>query len=88
MSESDTPVEAAPCPTESTVGGTTTVTVRGEIDLLTAPRLMARLDRLTAVPHPDLVLDLRRMSFIDCAGLADVFEVLPCLPGPHPVIGS
>lgn len=112
---SDSPVKATPRHTESTVGGTTTVTVRGEIDLLTAPRLMARLDRLTAAPHPDLVLDLRRMSFIDCAGLgvlcrarnrvaerrgslrlvtdstgfrrilrhaglAGVFEVLPCLP--------
>ncbi|MFF7313501.1 anti-sigma factor antagonist [Streptomyces sp. NPDC008137] len=45
------------------------VTLRGEIDLLTAPALRARLDSLTAAPGPDLVLDLRNVSFIDCSGL-------------------
>lgn len=30
---------------------------------------MARLDNLTAAVHPDLVVDLRAVSFIDCAGL-------------------
>jgi anti-anti-sigma factor len=45
------------------------VELRGEIDILTAPPLAARLDALTAGPHPDLVLDLRPMAFIDCAGL-------------------
>ncbi|WP_327319542.1 STAS domain-containing protein [Streptomyces sp. NBC_01235] len=53
-----------------TVGGATVVTLRGEIDLLTAPALTARLDALTAGPRPDLVLDLRPVSFMDCAGLA------------------
>jgi anti-sigma B factor antagonist len=52
------------------VGGTTVVTLRGEIDLATAVPLSARLDALTCDPHPDLVLDLRRVSFVDCAGLA------------------
>jgi anti-sigma B factor antagonist len=46
------------------------VTVHGEIDLLTAPALRERLDALTAEPCPDLVLDLRAVSFIDCAGLS------------------
>ncbi|GAA4323939.1 hypothetical protein GCM10023086_50100 [Streptomyces venetus] len=45
------------------------VMLRDEIDLLTAPALRARLDLLTAGPRPDLVLDLRPVSFIDCAGL-------------------
>ncbi|MBX9360607.1 STAS domain-containing protein [Streptomyces massasporeus] len=45
------------------------VTLRGELDLLTAPALRARLDVLTAGPRPDLVLDLRPVSFIDCSGL-------------------
>ncbi|MFE1249568.1 STAS domain-containing protein [Streptomyces sp. NPDC058735] len=45
------------------------MTLRGEIDLLTAPALRSRLDSLTAGPRPDLVLDLRPVSFIDCAGL-------------------
>ncbi|MEU6244095.1 STAS domain-containing protein [Streptomyces sp. NPDC047024] len=47
----------------------TVVALRGEIDLLTAPGLAARLDTLTSRPHPDLVLDLRPVEFIDCTGL-------------------
>ena len=55
--------------TEHTVGETTVVELRGEIDILTAPPLAARLDTLTADPRPDLVLDMRSTTFIDCAGL-------------------
>jgi anti-sigma B factor antagonist len=51
------------------VGGATVVALRGEIDVLTAPALSERLDALTAHPHPELVLDLRLVRFIDCAGL-------------------
>ncbi|MEU3844369.1 STAS domain-containing protein [Streptomyces sp. NPDC028635] len=51
------------------VGGTTLVEVRGDLDMLTAPSLAARLDELTAGRRPDVVLDLRGVSFIDCAGL-------------------
>ncbi|MGV9422724.1 STAS domain-containing protein [Streptomyces sp. NPDC003656] len=47
----------------------TVVALRGEIDLLTAPEWAARLDTLTAREHPDLVLDLRPVEFIDCTGL-------------------
>jgi anti-sigma B factor antagonist len=68
MSEAHT--MPAPCHTERVVGGTTVVELRGEIDLLTAQALAARLDTLTAGPCPDLVLDLRPVSFIDCSGLA------------------
>lgn len=45
------------------------MTLRGDVDLLAAPALAARLDALTAGPRPDLVLDLREVPFIDCAGL-------------------
>ncbi|GAA2246397.1 STAS domain-containing protein [Streptomyces indiaensis] len=48
---------------------TRVVSLHGELDLLTAPALRAGLDRATAGPCPDLVLDLRQVSFIDCAGL-------------------
>ncbi|MFD4878181.1 STAS domain-containing protein [Streptomyces sp. NPDC058420] len=54
---------------ERVIAGTTVVALSGEIDLLTAQPLSARLDMLTADPHPDLVLDLRTVSFVDCAGL-------------------
>ncbi|WP_171113581.1 MULTISPECIES: STAS domain-containing protein [Streptomyces] len=66
---SDTSIGSTPHPMECTVGGTTVVTVRGEIDLLTAPGPAARLDVLTAGPCPDLVLDLGPVSFMDCTGL-------------------
>ncbi|MFI6627170.1 STAS domain-containing protein [Streptomyces sp. NPDC050528] len=55
---------------ERVIAGTTVVALSGEIDLLTAHQLSARLDMLTAGPRPDLVLDLRSVSFIDCAGLS------------------
>ncbi|MFJ6898050.1 STAS domain-containing protein [Streptomyces hokutonensis] len=54
---------------ERVIAGTTVVALRGEIDLLTGQPLSAYLDRLTAGPRPDLVVDLRSVSFIDCAGL-------------------
>lgn len=56
-------------PTVRTADGTTVVTPSGEIDLATAIPLTAFLDSLTCGPHPDLVVDLTAVSFIDCAGL-------------------
>ncbi|MFJ5841503.1 STAS domain-containing protein [Streptomyces shenzhenensis] len=55
--------------TARVVDGATVVTLHGEIDLLVASLLAARLDALTDGPCPDLVLDLRMVEFIDCAGL-------------------
>ncbi|CCK32480.1 hypothetical protein BN159_8102 [Streptomyces davaonensis JCM 4913] len=47
----------------------TVVALRGELDLQAALVLTAGLDALTAGPCPDVVLDLRDVSFVDCAGL-------------------
>ncbi|MFI7387232.1 STAS domain-containing protein [Streptomyces sp. NPDC049813] len=55
--------------TEHSVGGTLVVAPQGEIDMAVVPGLTARLDVLTADPLPDLVLDLRAVTFVDCAGL-------------------
>jgi anti-sigma B factor antagonist len=66
---SENPIRLVPHSSEGSAGGTTVVELRGEIDLRTAATLVARLDALTADPHPDLVLDLRPVSFIDCSGL-------------------
>ncbi|MGW2829640.1 STAS domain-containing protein [Streptomyces sp. NPDC001286] len=58
-----------PPPAVRVVAGRTVMVLRGEIDLLTVPSLSARLDELTAGPCPDLVVDLRDVTFIDCSGL-------------------
>jgi anti-anti-sigma factor len=65
----DTFIRSAPRHTERAVGGTTVVQLFGEIDFCTPPPLVERLDELTAVSRPGLVVDLRTVSFIDCAGL-------------------
>ncbi|WP_055614253.1 STAS domain-containing protein [Streptomyces phaeochromogenes] len=52
------------------IGDITVVRLCGEIDILTATPLSVRLDGLTAGPSPELVLDLRSVTFIDCSGLA------------------
>lgn len=67
MSERHT--RSAPPLSVRTNDGTTVVTLYGEIDLVTAIPLASRLDTLSSGPRPDLVLDLRPVSFIDCAGL-------------------
>jgi len=67
MAESNS--EPAPVDTVRSVAGTTVAALRGELDLLAAPPLGARLDELSAPARPDLVLDLRAVSFIDCSGI-------------------
>ncbi|WP_371582139.1 STAS domain-containing protein [Streptomyces sp. NBC_01314] len=65
----DNHTRSTPYRTHRTVGGTTVITLQGELDVVTAPSLAARMDALTSGPRPDLVIDLRPVSFIDCAGL-------------------
>ncbi|MEU1788152.1 STAS domain-containing protein [Streptomyces sparsogenes] len=65
----ETLITSAPRHTERAVGGTTVVELRGEIDIHTAPLIGTYLDDLRAVALPDLAVDLRAVSFIDCAGL-------------------
>ncbi|MEV0241505.1 STAS domain-containing protein [Streptomyces sp. NPDC050674] len=50
-------------------------TLTGEIDLATAQALRTRLDALTGGSGLDLILDLRPVSFIDCAGLGVLCRV-------------
>jgi anti-sigma B factor antagonist len=51
-------------------GASTLVTLDGEVDALTAPGVSAALDVLTGADHPDIVVDLRPVEFIDCSGLS------------------
>jgi anti-anti-sigma factor len=62
-------VGTGPVRAQFSVDGTTVLVLRGDIDIATAPLVTACLDALTAVPHPDLVVDLSPVSFLDCSGL-------------------
>ncbi|EGX54882.1 hypothetical protein SZN_35692 [Streptomyces zinciresistens K42] len=65
----ENPPRPAGSPAPRAVRGTTVLALDGEIDLVAATPLASRLDALTCVDGADLVLDLRDVSFIDCAGL-------------------
>ncbi|MFD9792047.1 STAS domain-containing protein [Streptomyces sp. NPDC059070] len=56
-------------------GAATLATLRGEIDILTTPGLTSGLMRLLEGPTPDLVVDLRHLTFIDGTGVAALADV-------------
>ncbi|RII09692.1 Anti-sigma-B factor antagonist [Streptomyces sp. YIM 130001] len=49
--------------------GRTVLELAGEIDIAAALAIGPRLDRMTAVPEPLVVLDLTPTTFFDCSGL-------------------
>jgi anti-anti-sigma factor len=51
------------------------IAVSGELDMATAPRLVARLDRLPDAGTAPLVLDLRDLAFCDSSGLSVFVQV-------------
>lgn len=53
----------------STIDGTTVVSVRGEVDLYTAPKLREQLDGAVQGDQPRVVVDLTQLDFIDSTGL-------------------
>jgi anti-sigma B factor antagonist len=58
--------------TASPASGAVQLTVRGELDIASAPELQTALERLLAGPHDVLVLDLAGLSFLDCAGMRPI----------------
>ncbi|MEW9518091.1 STAS domain-containing protein [Streptomyces tubercidicus] len=50
--------------------GTTVLELRGELDILAVSVLSDQLDDLTGVQGGDLLLDVRAVTFLDCAGLS------------------
>ncbi|MFF4955358.1 STAS domain-containing protein [Streptomyces chattanoogensis] len=50
-------------------GTTIVLELRGEWDILAASVVSGRLDALTGTRSPDLVLDVRAVTFMDAAGL-------------------
>lgn len=49
--------------------GHTVLEFRGEIDIAAATELLPHLDRVTAQPAAQLVIDLSGVEFFDCSGL-------------------
>ncbi len=45
------------------------VEITGELDILTAPKLAAELNHVVRRSSQDVIVDLRRVEFIDSAGL-------------------
>jgi anti-anti-sigma factor len=54
---------------ESVQDGRHNLTLVGELDLVTAPRLNAAIGRICAEGAAELLLDLRQLTFIDSTGL-------------------
>lgn len=53
----------------TTDDGLTVVSVRGEVDLYTAPKLREQLDEAVQGQTPNVVVDLAQLDFIDSTGL-------------------
>jgi anti-anti-sigma factor len=80
--------------TEET-GGRTRVTLRGELDISSAPVLEEALEKVEEAGPPVLLIDLRQLEFMDSTGLRTVVSAdqrardagrrLAIVRGPEPV---
>ncbi|HVE99420.1 MAG TPA: STAS domain-containing protein [Mycobacteriales bacterium] len=50
--------------------GTTVLTIRGDLDIATAPGLVATFDELSGSGAPAIVVDMRQVTFMDSSGLS------------------
>jgi anti-sigma B factor antagonist len=56
------------------VDGLTLLTVGGELDLASVPALRHGLSRSAAATRPDVAVDLRQVTFLDCSILGVLLE--------------
>ena len=56
------------------VDGLTLLTVGGELDLADVPALRHRLSRSAAATRPDVAVDMRSVTFLDCSTLGVLLE--------------
>jgi anti-sigma B factor antagonist len=78
----------------STSTGGVCLSISGEMDLATAPRVTEAVRRAIA-EHADVLVDLSRLRFIDCAGLRAILSAqadseregcgFSVIPGDEPV---
>jgi anti-sigma B factor antagonist len=67
-------------------GACASLMVSGELDLATAPLLTAYLTSVLAQQPRQLTMDLARLAFADCAGLAPIVRARRLLPPGRPLI--
>jgi anti-sigma B factor antagonist len=66
---------------EELEGGIHALTVRGELDMNTAPELERKLDEALADPNALIMLDLSECEFIDSTGIALIVRAWQRLNG-------
>jgi anti-anti-sigma factor len=66
---------------EELEGGVHAFTIRGELDVSTAPQLEKQLDEALADPHASIMLDLSTCEFIDSTGIALIVRAWQQLEG-------
>ncbi|TPQ23603.1 STAS domain-containing protein [Streptomyces sporangiiformans] len=66
---------------ERTVNDNTVIELSGELDLMASTELVACLDAVCEAVPSRLVLDLRRVTFLDCSGLALLCRIRNRLAG-------
>ena len=59
----------------TTVAGRPGLTVRGDLDIATAPQLEQAVDALLEAGHPAVVLDLTPTTFLDSSGARELMRV-------------
>ena len=62
-------------------GDWTVLSVKGEVDLYTAPRLKERLAELTGKGRTNLAVDLQGVEFMDSTGLGVLIGALKAVQG-------
>ena len=61
---------------EQVIDGTTVLAVAGELDVAASPALSEKLNELIRSGEGDVIVDLKRVSFIDSTGLAVLLNAL------------
>lgn len=67
----------------TTLAGRPALTVRGELDLATAPELGAAVDALLASAPPALVIDLTDTYFLDSSGARELVRIARMAAARH-----
>ena len=71
-----------PTPFETQRSATeTTLTIRGSLDINTAPALAEEIDRIVATKPPKVAVDLASLDLIDSSGVAALVKLYKAIRG-------